>query len=54
MDCPAPIPPSNGAVYSSTRMNYFGSQVSYTCQKGYTLTGKFESKDSGKNNEGKK
>ncbi|XP_022316517.2 uncharacterized protein LOC111120118 isoform X1 [Crassostrea virginica] len=43
MDCPAPIPPSNGAVYSSTRMNYFGSQVSYTCQKGYTLTGSRQS-----------
>nr|XP_034311591.1 uncharacterized protein LOC105327443 isoform X10 [Crassostrea gigas] len=39
MDCSNPTPPSNGAVYSSTRMSYFGSRVSYTCQKGYSLIG---------------
>ncbi|XP_034311593.2 uncharacterized protein [Magallana gigas] len=39
MDCSNPTPPSNGAVYSSTRMSYFGSRVSYTCQKGYSRIG---------------
>lgn len=42
MDCSNPTPPSNGAVYSSTRMSYFGSRVSYTCQKGYSLIGNLE------------
>ncbi|XP_061181064.1 uncharacterized protein LOC133189681 [Saccostrea echinata] len=39
MECSTPTAPVNGGVYSSTRMSYFGSRISYTCQKGYSLIG---------------